>query len=311
MTQKHTSLAPLEFSCKLNAKPAQIFRALTSQNELRKWWAPCVVISRNKVSQQAKRDVEMKRLASKSNEFVRYSWRPMDWNTKRPSSIIHLNISDLGLARQSKTEGFVLEVIHDGWVCPEEKKEQDQIWTAALKSLKHLLEKKKAKPWWLGKDAFHTLEMVDLLYLKNLFEEKRKKEKRKHKALEYQNLWRLCNSIEALTGTAHFSLCKWSWDSQEGRCDFYFQNKKLISLSLNYANLSLFWQEWESIAKFPGYYLQSFKDRLSVEQDIDLDAENQRSTSLPLSKLQTDLWLAWYEDFIREAKFIQKAPSYN
>ena len=168
MSQDKKQLEPIEFSIALKAMPSRVFRALTSQNELRKWWAPRVVMARNIVSQRSSIDVQMKLVDSRKNHAVRYIWRPENWDVTYPQNTIAFTIHDLGISREDTGEGLHLEIVHDGWVVVDERQQQEKIWQQALKSLKSLIEKKKVSPWWLKQNNQSSLRQVSLQGVKEI-----------------------------------------------------------------------------------------------------------------------------------------------
>ena len=147
------SLAPIEASLKLTATPAQVYRALTSQNELRKWWAPRVIMSRNLVSQEQDRVSEMRLMQAEKYQLVRYSWREQDWDPATETTTITFRIRDLGASRSRTGEGLMLEMSHDGWEDEAARERQARIWKKALAVLDKILAGKTAKAWWENQEA--------------------------------------------------------------------------------------------------------------------------------------------------------------
>ena len=60
MNRNSDDIEAIEHELEIMTTPAQVFRVLTSQTELRKWWAPRVIMSRNLVTQLDGKDMEMK-----------------------------------------------------------------------------------------------------------------------------------------------------------------------------------------------------------------------------------------------------------
>lgn len=296
MSKNIKLLPPIELERSIQARPSQVFRALTSQNELRKWWAPHVAMSRNKVSQKKDQYAYMKLISSKEKEksLVRYIWRPEHWPVHAPTSTITLSISDMGTSRQSGGDGLLLELSHEGWPNEEERNEQEQIWGLALESLQSLLENKKPLAWWKGRDEIPSWQQVKLQELKQILDSLKKKKDRNRKNKNFHKLWQICTALDEHG--------KWYWNEEEQSFQFKCQNQKI--LNVNGEKIFLFWKQVDFLSPF---YLKDVKERLSVEQDFIFSPEEEE-TNISIDSLQTELWLAWCLDLLREIKRKAKKP---
>ena len=283
-------LPPIELERSVKTRPAQVFRALTSQNELRKWWAPRVAMSRNRVSQKKGQDVYMKLVSSKEKEgaFVRYLWRPEHWPSHAPNTTITITINDLGASRQDTGEGLLIELIHEGWIDEQERSEQEHIWGLALESLQSLLENKKALAWWKEQNENPAWLRIKLQELKQILDRFKKKKDKAGKSHIFQKLWQICNTLGP-HGT-------WYWNEEEQSFSFKCQNQQLLRLSEE--KIILFWGKMKVLSPFD---LKDLKERLSVEQDF-IFSLDEEETALDLISLQIELWLAWCLDLLEKIK---------
>ena len=108
-----------------------------------------------------------------------------------------------------------------------------------------------------------------------------------------QRFWSICNTLNGAG--------KWYLNEDEQNVIFHFQNQKFLELDINNAQMNLFWVEWKKLLVSQ---LEDFKNRLCVEQDIDLDLSQQ--TNFSIHSLQIELWLNWCRDFVREVKAAQQ-----
>ncbi len=294
MSRGKRELNPIEISCTFSAMSSQVFRALTSQNELRKWWAPRVVMSRNTISQVKGEDIHVELISSEKNCFVRYAWRPETWDLRLPQTTITYNISDLGALRQNTGDGLLLDVVHDGWLDQKTRDHQEQIWHLALESLKSLLEEKKISPWWKKHNNVSSLCQVNLQNLKLVLEKYKKSKdsssEKRHKV--YQNIWQICNTLDAYG--------KWYLCEEDESFIFQYENQKLFKVVGEQVTL-----DWQDLEQLLGLYIEGFKDRLFVEQDIDFES-NQSQISFPVASFRVELWIAWCIDLIKQTAASQR-----
>ena len=287
--RKKSLLVPIEISIRLKAMPSRVFRALVSQNELRKWWASHVAMSRNKVAQKPGQHVFMQLLNSEEPSFVRYIWRPETWEKNHPESTITLTIHDLGSFRQDTGEGLLLEIIHDGWVNEKEKEEQEKIWNLALESLKSLVEHNKVFLWWEGCNLNTSRKQINLSSLKQIFDSYKKESYDKIRKRKNQNLWKLCCTLEE---------GKWFLSEGEEKIIFQCENQDLLQITQNEIILL-----WDSLNKISYDTKESFVERLEVEQDIAIQATDE-NTTLDLDNLQFELWISWCKDLMEKIKIL-------
>lgn len=281
------TLEPIEYTCHWNAMPAQVYRALTSQNELRKWWARQVVISRNKVCQREGIEVEMKLIVRQRNRSVRYSWRPIDWKANTPETVITFSINDLGASRQKTGEGLKLNIVHDGWVDSIERESQEHIWKLALESLKILLETGKEMPWWehTKKQEIHDTQKINLQELKQYLEKTYKRSETQNLQKWHHSIWKICSALS--------DYGSWYIKKEQDIITLHIQNEKFFTI--HKGTLCLHWKELTGLAET---YKHDFKSRLSVEQDINIDMEEEES-NLNIDSLNSNIWIAWCIDLAK------------
>ncbi|MCR9140808.1 MAG: SRPBCC domain-containing protein [bacterium] len=269
----------------MTATPAQVFRALTSQNELRKWFAPRVIMSRNLVSQEQDRSSEMRLMQSDKYSLVRYSWREQDWDPEIETTTITYRIRDLGASRSRTGEGLLLEVSHDGWTDSVARDRQAAIWKKALNVLDKLLAGKPAKAWWENQGARGSFQQVRLAALKPLVEQigPEKKGGRKTTA---RALWKICSSVDA-DGN-------WYLKDDEQEFEFRCQAVRVFGLDLS-GKITIYWSE---MSKALGPNLEDFAHRLAVEQDMDVEVKKARETIM-VQSISVELFIRWCQDILQ------------
>jgi hypothetical protein len=275
------SVEPIEFKLELMITPLIVYRALTSQTELRKWWAPRVIMSRNIVSQEEGRDMEMRPLTLEEPTIARYSWRALDWNKSIPSTIINLEIHDKGVSRGRTGEGIVLEIIHDGWHSQEERDKQEKIWKLSLEGLKALLLGKNFKPWWESGMPSDGYRQIALPIIRQ-FTDKMEKDVRskQEKKIASQVIWTIC---EYLDGQG-----KWFMKDNGNEFELRLGTYRLFAVMKN-GNIVMAWRDLEKIL---GDKLQDFASRMAVEQDLDLHIGKSQDR-LPAASINPALWNKW------------------
>ena len=276
---------PIEASMKLTATPAQVFRALTSQNELRKWWAPRVIMSRNLVSQEQDRVSEMRLMQADKYQLVRYSWREQDWDPHVDATTITFRIRDLGASRSRTGEGLMLEISHDGWADGPSRERQAAIWKKALHVLEKILAGKTAKPWWENQGTRGSFQQVRLAALKPLVEQIGPEKKGGRKTIA-RSIWKICSSID--------SDGNWYLKDDEQEFEFRCQGLRVFSLDLS-GKITIFWSE---MSKALGPNLEDFAHRLAVEQDIDVEANKERETIM-VQHISVELFIRWCQDILQ------------
>ena len=297
-TQKEKmEITPIEFTLKLKTRPSKIFKVLISQNDLRKWWAPHVAMSHSKISQEKNKFVKMQLTQNTTNQLLRYSWRPEAWEADQPNGSITFKITDLSLSREANDdEGIILDIVHDGWQDEDEKNRQQQIWELALKSLRSLIEEDKVELWWNQNIQSENWDQVKIQVIKKFIDEGRKSNQN-YKAqvvkIIYQKLWKICNNLDQEG--------KWFINNEKSDIMFIYQNVKIFRA--NFEEIFLLWDEIKSSIS---NYLNNLKERLSVEQDININLI-ESETLLKIQNLQTELWLEWLTDLLNEiSKFKKK-----
>lgn len=278
-----SNLDPIELSINVNATPAQVYRALTSQNELRKWWAPRVIMSKNLVGQEEDRLIEMRLMQAEKYHLVRYSWWGQQWDSHQDVTVITFQIHDLGASRSQTGEGLVLEVSHDGWADLEERNRQEQIWKMAMNTLEGLLAGKTSKPWWEQKATKGSYRQVKMPALKSFVENIEIGRNAQQRRKLNQGIWKVCSGLDEL-GT---------WFLRENEEEFELRHGSHRILGMNReGEFLLFWPE---LKKLLGANIDEFQNRLSVEQDVDvnIDAAHQKFRADAIS---IELWIRWCQD---------------
>lgn len=250
---------PIHLVIELASTPQAAHRALTSQTELRKWWAPRIIMSRHVVSQLPGKDMVMKIIQDDKFRLIRLSWRGMHWRKETRDTVISIEITDRGASRGSTGAGIQIDVNHDGWEDEHERNLQEKIWQEALPGLKALLEGKKFTPWWddernrSGDQGYQTADLK--AFLERSDKEGRGKNDRKK---SIQNIWKICEAMDGMG----------EWIVKESTGEFELRAKQaMIFASMKGGFLCLNWRELE---KLLGRELVDFANRLSLEQDLDL-----------------------------------------
>lgn len=270
--------------------PSAVFKALTSQTDLRKWWASRVILSRNIVSQEDGREMEMKLVQAEKNHLVRYSWRSVEEADDIVPTIITFEIEDCGVSRGNTGEGIRLHVIHDGWMDIEERNRQENVWKLALSGLKDLLEEKPIHPWWELEKNTGSFKAVKLQTIK-LFIEKIDREcrSRADKKMAGSIIGRLCQNLDG-QGI-------WYQKQNGNEIELRFRGYRVFSAMKN-GNLAFSWREIEKMA---GPRFQDFTQRLSLEQELDLHI-GKGQEKISSSSLNPDLLSRWFIDILQNCR---------
>ncbi len=294
--ERELNVRPIELSCVSAVTPERMFRALTSQNELRKWWAPRVVMSKKTVSHDNERSAHMELLQVERNQLVRYSWRPHDWRNSVPETTITFLIRDLGVSRDDTGEGLCLELFHDGWVDDGERQHYEGIWKQAFQSLKELLTNQSPSPWWGEQSNYGNYSPVRIPELKNQVEELVMEYQPDNARKTTRKIVQFCSRLETL-GAWYLSVTQ--------RClEFRFEGQPLFQIRPG-LNFILFWQ---TMAALLGYNWGQFVDRFSVEQNREMDADA-TEIGFTFKQLQMDIWACWLEDLLHQGKQMAASPS--
>ena len=283
-------IEPISIKINIDTTPIHAFRSLTSQTELRKWWAPRVIMSKHIVSVEEGKDIEMRLLQSDKNQMVRYSWRPSDWGHETPETVITFEIEDLGVSRSRTGEGISLLVIHDGWTNDKERDKQEKILKPAMNCLKLILEGKTGKPWWESERTRSGYRQVKFSVLKQFVERIDRDHRGKpEKKLAAQNIFKLCQNLDGQGD--------WFIKDSGAEIDLRFNNTKIIGIVKN-GNISLGWRELDKVL---GSALKDFADRLSSEQNTELHiGKTQDKISAHL--IEVDALTQWCIDAIQHVR---------
>lgn len=278
-------LDAIEYEINAQCTPADVFRILTSQTELRKWWAPRIIMARNLVTQQDGQDMEMKAIAKEKNHMVRYSWRGHLWPDDTPATIITFEIEDRGVRRDKAGEGVVLYVSHGGWFDEDLRESQAEIWESAVQSLKSLLQQGKAKPWWTDRKQgdFLNVQLNDLKeFIKKIEEENRAK---KEKKIAAKNLWKM---FQDLDGSG-----EWYLKDNGTEMEFRAKGHRIFGAMKN-GQIIIGWRDFDPLL---GKELQDFTDRFSIEQDLDIRVSSNQDR-IPAAEILPDLFVRWVQDVL-------------
>ncbi|KAB2933221.1 MAG: hypothetical protein F9K24_07695 [Leptonema illini] len=283
---RREELDPLEFSLQAVTTPARAFRTLTSQTELRKWWAPRVIMSRNIVSHKPGDEVEMILLTQDKNELIRYGLKGRSWPSQQGETIITFEIEDRGVRRGSAGEGIRVNIYHEGWTDPALRAEYEAIWKLAAPALEMLLRDEEPEPWWdndTWKGEYRPAVLADLKEFLRRMEEETRAKKEKQKASKI--LWKV---FQELDGKGEW-YCKENYTEME----FVARGQKIFGAQ-KAGQLVMSWRELDPIL---GRNLQDFADRFSIEQDMDIRV-GQNYDRMPASRLNPDLFIRWCNDVI-------------
>ncbi len=284
------SIRPIVESITVDTTPTLAFRALTSQTELRKWWAPRVITARGIVSIEEGKDIEMKLLQQEPGRLVRYNWRPVHWDSEKTETILTFEIEDLGVSRSETGQGISITATQDGWVDSDDRERQAEILKMALAGLHELLEKKKTKSWWKQPGAHLGFHKIQLSALKE-FSERIEKENRgkSEKKLAAQNIWKLSQNLD--------SLGEWFLMDTEEEFEMQVRGTKLFGIQKK-GFVSLVWPDLEKLVG--KRKLKELANRLALEQDADI-GPGRKQDLLPAHRIHVDLLTRWFTDLIEES----------
>ena len=287
MKKRQETKDSIVFNINLMTTPPTVYRRLISQKELRKWWAPRVIMSRNIVSQEDGKDVEMRLLQKEENLLVRYSWRPLDWEEQIPSTVITFKIRDLGISRQNTGQGITLEMTHDGWENLEDRRRQEEIWKMALRTLKAEIQGKTTRPWWESEKLKRGIHQIKWSALKEFLDKISGDPRSKpEKKLSTKVLTEICSELD--------SQGRWYMKENGNEVELHFLKQKIFGILKN-GQISINWRELE---KFLGASLSIFSDRLAMEQNLDIHiGKNQEK--VPAYLINPTLWNQWCIDIIQ------------
>ncbi len=290
MRRNAEEIKPISHSTTVESTPAGAYRSITSQTELRKWWAPRVIMSRHIVSMEDGKDVEMRLLQSEKNLMVRYNWRPLDWDESVRETVITFEIEDLGVSRNHTGQGISILITHDGWSDNDQRNKQDKIWKEALACLKEMLEGREVKPWWETARARSGYRKIKLSVLKHFAERIDKENRGKpEKKAASQNILKMSQTLDA----------QGDWYIKESgtEIELRFQGTKIIGFLKN-GSVVLAWRELE---KLLGKNLNEYADRLALELDMDMHVGKSQE-KIPAQSLEPMLLTQWCIDIIQSAR---------
>lgn len=249
-----------------------------------------MITARGVISIEDGKDIEMRLLQQETNRLVRYSWRPHEWESDLPETVLTFEIDDLGVSRQETGEGITITITHDGWVEAEPRNRQERLLKAALQGLAELLEKKRAKPWWKQPGAQTGYTKIQLITLKEFCEAIEKENRGKsEKKLGAQNMWKLCQQMD--------SSGDWAADGEEGY--LLMQNERRLFGVQRKSTVTLYWPELEQLVG--KRKLKELANRLALEQDVDVGPSRKQDV-IPGSRVHVDLLVRWFADLIEESR---------
>ncbi|MCS7205768.1 MAG: SRPBCC domain-containing protein [Leptospiraceae bacterium] len=287
MTRKQIEETSIERYIDVVATPQRAYRAVTSQTELRKWWAPRVIMAKNIVSHKSGKDMKMILTNYRENEFVRYKFYGLDWKDQ-PETIIAIEIHEKGVRRKDKGEGIRIHVYHEGWIREDYKKEYEEIWDKALNSLKILLTEEKIVHWWEKEKRKGDFKSANLQVIREFIqkmddETKNKKDKKKASKI----LWQIFQELDPLG--------EWYCKDSFTEIEFYARGQKIFG-ALKSGYIVMSWRELEPIL---GRNLQDFADRFSIEQNHMEIHVGQNYEKIPAVDIIPDLFIRWCIDVIQ------------
>ncbi len=280
----------IEIQLDVFCSSARAYKAFTSQTELRKWWAPRVIMSKNIISHKPGKDMKMILTHFRENEYIRYKFYGLDWKDQ-PETIIAIEIQEKGVRRKDKGEGILICIYHEGWTNLEYKREYEEIWNKATQSLKKLLETEQIEQWWekeKRKGEFKSATIQNIKEFVNKMEEEAGSKKERIKASKI--LWQIFDELD--------SLGEWYVKDNYSEIEFYAKGVKIFGATKT-GNIILNWRELETIL---GRNLQDFADRFSIEQnnlEIHVGSSFEKINSL---EIIPELFIRWCKDIIQNKK---------
>ncbi len=283
-------LEPIERVLDVIASSARAYRALTSQTELRKWWAPRVIMSKNIVSHKIGKDMKMILTHFRENEYVRYKFYGLDWKD-HPETTIAIEIEEKGVKRRDKGEGIKIYFYHEGWIRDEYKAEYEEIWDKAINSLKILLTEEKVVHWWEKEKRKGDFKAANLSvmkeFLKKMEDESRgKKEKKKASKI----LWQIFQELDTLG--------EWYCKDSFTEIEFYAKGQKIFGAQKS-GHIVMSWRELDPLL---GRSLQDFADRFSIEQNNLEIHVGQNYERIPSTDIIPEFFIRWCKDVIEFKK---------
>lgn len=283
-------LDPIEIKIEALASSSRAYRAFTSQTELRKWWAPRVIIAKNIISHKPGKDMKMILVNSRENEYIRYKFYGLDWKNQ-PETIIAIEIQEKGVKRRDKGEGILIHIYHEGWFVEEYRNEYEEIWNKAIHSLIKLLETEKIEHWWekeKRKGEFKSATIQQIKEFVNKMEEEAGNKKDRIKASKI--LWKIFNELD--------SYGEWFTKDNYSEIEFYAKGRKIFG-SIKTGFIIINWRELETIL---GRNLQDFADRFSIEQNNLEIHVGSNYEKIPATDIIPELFVRWCKDIINSKK---------
>jgi hypothetical protein len=285
--RRFQELEPIERKLDILASSARAYRAVTSQTELRKWWAPRVIMAKNIISHKPGKDMKMIPVIFRENEFVRYKFYGLDW-TDHPETTIAIEIEEKGVKRKDKGEGITIYIYHEGWINEEYKKEYEEIWDKALNSLKILLLEERVEHWWekeKRKGEFKSATLQTMKEFLNKMEEETRAKKEKKKASKI--LWQIFQALDPYG--------EWYCKDSYTEIEFYARGQKIFGAQKS-GQIIMSWRELDPIL---GRSLQDFADRFSIEQNHLEIHVGQNYERIPAVDIIPELFIRWCIDVIQ------------
>ncbi len=284
--QRYTELEPLIFTLDLQSSPARVFRALTSQVELRKWWAPRVIMAKNIVSHSEGKDMKMIPIDSRDNEFVRYKFYGLHWKNQS-ETIIAMEIEEKGVRRRDSGSGIRLHIYHEGWINPALRNEYKEIWKKAIISLSILINEDRVEHWWQKekrKGEFRSATLANMKIFISKMEEESRASREKKKASKI--LWQIFQELDPFG--------EWYCKDSYTEIEFYARGQKIFG-ALKSGHIVMSWRELDPLL---GRNLQDFADRFSIEQNNIEIHVGQNYEKIPVLDIIPELFIRWCIDVI-------------
>ncbi|MFN3604883.1 MAG: hypothetical protein ACK4UJ_09255 [Leptonema sp. (in: bacteria)] len=283
-------LDSIEIHLDVLSSPSRAYRAFISQTELRKWWAPRVIMAKNIVSHKPGKDMKMILSNYRENEFVRYKFYGLDWKDQA-ETIIVMEIFEKGVRRRDKGEGIGIHIYHEGWRSEEYRNEYQEIWNKASKSLKKLLETEQVEHWWekeKRKGEFKSATIHQIKEFVNKMEEEAGSKKDRIKSSKI--LWQIFNELDTLG--------EWFTKDNYSEIEFYAKGKKIFG-ALKTGFITIYWRELENLL---GRNLQDFADRFSIEQNNLEIHVGSNYEKIQATDIIPELFVRWCKDIINSKK---------
>ncbi len=267
---------------RFKSEVSRIYRILSSQHELRKWFMPSVIISKNIILDANKRSIHFQLVKAIPNQMLRYHWRPEDWSTNKGHSSLTYRITDHNHNRNTKDEGIQIDIVHDHWPNQFERDQQGEIWPKMIDGLSALINEDVHKPWWQNLPSNNVEQVLKLRQLRSEI----LKWCKEAKYSENRGFTNLCQRIDR-ENCWHFL--------KDERLTYKFDGKPILSF---YPDMKINFH-WAAIKQCSNYHFPLMMERLNVEQELSLDSQEPDQSLFAMEDFALSLLINWLDDLIQ------------